>query len=85
VANIFGYDNIGNAEKDSEKQFEGSYVRVISVMCITYAVVLSYFYIIGVNKPYLNAVVPTLGFNLSTWSLAYIRYLYNHKTLCGVK
>ena len=45
-------------------------------MCITYVVVFCYFSIIGVDKPYLNAVVPTLGFNLSTWSLSCIKMLW---------
>ena len=62
--------------KDKEKKFEGSYTRVVSVMCITYVVVFCYFSIIGVDKPYLNAVVPTLGFNLSTWSLSCIKMVW---------
>ena len=62
--------------KDREKKFESYYTRIVAVMCITYAIIYCYFYIIGVDKPYLNAVVPTIGFNLSTWSLSFIKILW---------
>lgn len=62
--------------KDQEKQFEGSYTRIVAVMCITYIVVFGYFTFLGAEKPYLNAVVPTIGFNLSTWSLSGIKALW---------
>ena len=30
-------------------------------------------YLIDVNAPFLNAIVPTLGFNISTWSLPWLK------------
>jgi hypothetical protein len=30
-------------------------------------------FLIGVNRPALNAVIPTIGFNLSTWSLPFVK------------
>ena len=32
--------------------------------------------LIGVKDAYLNAVVPTLGFNLSTWSVSFVKGLW---------
>ena len=32
--------------------------------------------LIGVPDPLLNAIVPTVGFNLSTWSLSYLKKLW---------
>ena len=42
-------------------------------MIITYATLSGYMYAIGVTDPFLNAIVPTVGFNLSTLSLPTIK------------
>lgn len=33
-------------------------------------------YGIGVNKPELNAIIPTVGFTLSTLSLPYVKHIW---------
>jgi hypothetical protein len=42
-------------------------------MVITYCTLFTYMYLIGVPSPFLNAIVPTVGFNLSTWSLPQVK------------
>ena len=59
-----------NKEKELEKQFEGSYLRMFSIMVITYFTLFGYMTFLGVKLPALNALVPTTGFFLSTWSLS---------------
>lgn len=66
----------GNYEKDRGKEFEGSYTRVFSIMIITYCTLFGYMSIIGTENAALNAIVPTVGFNISTWSLPYIKDLW---------
>ena len=58
------------------KKFEQSYTRVLTIMCITYATIFGYFLIIDVENAALNAIVPTVGFNLSTWSIPFVRVLW---------
>lgn len=68
--------NKRNAEKDVNKEFEASWTRVIVIMLITYLALWAYMSFLKVKDPYLNAVVPTVGFNLSTWSLVPIKYYW---------
>lgn len=59
-----------NELKEADKMFEGSYVRMLTIMIITYCALFGYMLFLGVKQPALNAVVPTTGFCLSTWSLS---------------
>lgn len=65
-----------NFIKDKGKKFEGSYTRVSFIMLITYATISAYMYLIGVKDPLLNAIVPAVGFNLSTWSLPWLKKVW---------
>ena len=58
------------------KRYESSWARVFIIMGITYATLSSYMNYIGVNDPLRNAVIPTLGFYLSTWSLSYFKNIW---------
>lgn len=62
-----------NYTKDTGKKFEGSWTRVGVIMVITYCTLFTYMYLIDVPSPFLNAIVPTVGFNLSTWSLPQVK------------
>jgi hypothetical protein len=66
----------GNVAKDRGKEFEGSYTRVLFIMGITYATLFGYLTLIGAERPALNAIVPAVGFNLSTWSLPYVKEVW---------
>ena len=45
-------------------------------MILTYATLCTYMYLINITNPFLNAIVPTLGFNLSTWSLSWVQHIW---------
>jgi hypothetical protein len=92
--------------KDRGKRFEGSLIRVLIIMIITYGTIYGYLIYLGVPRPgnpynnfviptiiqnhtanarlitlifhasELNAIVPTIGFNLSTWSLPWIKLIW---------
>lgn len=62
--------------KDRGKEFEGSYTRVIFIMIVTYCTLFGYMTLIGSETPYLNAIVPTVGFNISTWSLPFVKEIW---------
>ncbi|MBI2798025.1 hypothetical protein HYX70_01840 [Candidatus Saccharibacteria bacterium] len=49
-------------------------------MILTYLLMAMLFYLLGVDKFYLNAVIPTIGFVLSTLSLGWLKNIWiNHK------
>ena len=60
-----------------DKAFETSYIRLIIIMIITYVLIFIYMkYCLLVKAPELNAIIPTLGFNLSTLSLPCIKRMW---------
>ncbi|MDO8486950.1 MAG: hypothetical protein Q7S45_01460 [Candidatus Curtissbacteria bacterium] len=58
-----------NARVERDKAWETSWTRKIAVAAATYAVVLIFFLIIKIDRLFLSAIVPTLGFILSTLSV----------------
>jgi len=70
-----------NQRVEADKAWEVSWQRRILILALTYLLILLYFLIIEVEKPYLNAMVPTLGFFISTLTVSFAkqRWLENHK------
>jgi hypothetical protein len=65
-----------NKQVELNKAWETSWTRKITIAVLTYIVILLFFKIAGVEKPLLNAIVPTLGFLLSTLSLGLFKKLW---------
>lgn len=68
-----------NSRVELDKAWETSLTRKISIALFTYLSVSMYFVAIKVNRPFINAVVPTCGFLLSTLSLPFIRKIWESK------
>lgn len=62
-----------NRRVEVQKRWETSLVRRIGIMLVTYVSVSIYFISRHDAAPFLSAIVPTLGFLLSTLSLGAIR------------
>jgi len=65
-----------NARVEIEKAWETSLSRKILVAILTYIVVVLFFFFAKLPKPFLNAIVPTLGFVLSTASIPYFKKVW---------
>ena len=70
-----------NSSVESDKAWETSNVRRVAIMILTYLVIVAYMTTIEVENPWTNAVIPVLGFLLSTFTIsrikkAWIKYLY---------
>ena len=65
-----------NQRVEKDKAWETSITRRVSVSILTYLTILIFFYTIGVEKPLISAIVPTLGFVISTMSLPFIKKLW---------
>jgi hypothetical protein len=59
-----------------DKQWETSWTRKISIAVLTYFVVLAYLFVIGNDRPWINAIVPPTGFLLSTLAVGWIRKVW---------
>lgn len=65
-----------NIRVDENKAWETSIVRKVSIAFLTYITILSFFFVIHVEKPFINALVPVIGFLLSTLSVSLIKKLW---------
>jgi len=68
-----------NSRVELDKAWETSLTRKISIAVFTYLAVSLYFVAINVERPFINVVVPTCGFLLSTLSLPFIRRIWERK------
>jgi preprotein translocase subunit SecF len=62
-----------NARVESDKAWETSLTRIGSIALITYICAALVMLVIGVGRPFLSALIPTMGFILSTQSLPFIK------------
>jgi hypothetical protein len=69
-----------NKRVEMDKAWETSITRKIIVAILTYIVIVIFFYFAGLTKPFINAIVPTLGFLLSTFSIPWFKKIWinNH-------
>lgn len=58
-----------NKRVEADKAWETSWVRRILIMCLTYIVIVIFFLVAQLPKPFLNALVPSVAFLLSTLTL----------------
>jgi len=58
-----------NARVEADKAWETSFTRRAIIAIMTYLIVVLFLFMINAPKPWLNALVPTAGFILSTLTL----------------
>jgi len=68
-----------NRRVELDKTWETSWVRRFLVLILTYILIGTYMNAINVEDPWLNAVVPSLGFLLSTLTISWIKILWLKK------
>jgi len=61
---------------EADKKRETSRARKIIIAVLTYAVIVLFFYFAELPKPFVNSIVPTLGFLLSTLGLGLFKNLW---------
>lgn len=62
-----------NARVEADKAWETSWARRGAIMALTYLVVVCYLHFVIHINPWLNALVPVLGFFLSTLTVAALK------------
>lgn len=62
-----------NRRVELGKAWETSFTRKFFIALFTYLAIAIYMYAIGMNNPWLNAIIPTVGFLLSTLTLPFVR------------
>ncbi len=70
-----------NQRVEGDKAWETSLFRKITISLITYIVAAIVMYFIGVQDYFLSALIPTIGYFLSTLSLSFIKRWWINKSL----
>jgi len=65
-----------NNRVEIDKAWETSFTRKILLVMFTYLAIGFYLQVIGINKPWLNAIVPSVGFLLSSLTLPYFKKIW---------
>lgn len=65
-----------NRRVERDKAWETSWERKILVAVLTYVIVVLFFLFAKLPNPFINAIVPTLGFLLSTLSISFAKKLW---------
>jgi Flp pilus assembly protein TadB len=62
-----------NKKVEADKGWETSWVRRGAIMVLTYIVVAFYLHFVVHISPWINALVPVIGFTLSTLTLSFLK------------
>lgn len=62
-----------NQRVEMDKAWETSSTRKLLIAVLTYIIIVLFFAVAGISNPFLNAIVPTTGFVLSTLSIPIIK------------
>ncbi|HRZ30437.1 MAG TPA: hypothetical protein P5274_02100 [Candidatus Paceibacterota bacterium] len=65
-----------NIRVEKDKAWETSLLRKVLVAILTYIVVVLFFIFAHLLNPFINAIVPTLGFLLSTLSISFVKKVW---------
>jgi len=55
-----------NRKVERDKSWETSWTRKFLIAILTYLVITLFIYIAGISKPFINSIVPTIAFIIST-------------------
>ena len=70
-----------NKRVEADKAWETSFTRKLLIAIFTYIIIVLFFLAAGLPKPFINPIVPTVGFLLSTLTLPlfkniWLKYIY---------
>lgn len=65
-----------NKKVELNKKWETSFSRKIIISILTYITIVLFFLVTDLPKPFINSIVPTAGFILSTLSLSYFKNIW---------
>jgi len=69
-----------NKRVEGDKAWETSYTRRSLLVVFTYLAIGIYLWAVGIQSPWLNAIVPAVAFMLSTLTLPFIKQIWMKKS-----
>jgi len=68
-----------NKSVELDKKWETSWMRRVLIAIFTYLSISIYMWVVHIDRPWLNAIVPTVGFMLSTLTLPWFKRMWMDK------
>lgn len=68
-----------NQRVEADKAWETSWTRKITILLLTYVVIVIFFLFAKLPEPFINAIVPSLAFVLSTLAITPIKKYWLNK------
>jgi hypothetical protein len=65
-----------NKAVEIDKAWEISWTRRVFVVIFTYLSIGIYLWVVGIERPWINAIIPAIAFLLSTLTLPYIKNIW---------
>ncbi len=65
-----------NKKVEAEKSWEISLSRKIAIAVLTYVVILLFFFVANLPNPFVNALVPSVAFLLSTATISMMKRVW---------
>jgi hypothetical protein len=62
-----------NKKVELDKAWEISLTRRILILVLTYLVIVIFMIVADIGRPFVNAIVPAVGFSLSTLTVSFIK------------
>jgi hypothetical protein len=62
-----------NRRVEADKRWETSWLRRLSIMLLTYLTVVFYMHFVLQINPWVNALVPVIGYTLSTFTIGFLK------------
>ena len=69
-----------NRRVELDKAWETSWTRRVAISVLTYLVIVLFFHSARLPSPWLNAIIPTLGFVLSTLTLPFLKRMWMRRS-----
>ena len=66
-----------NRKVETDKSWETSWTRKVLIALFTYLAIALYFLFVVKIDPWINAIVPTVGFLLSTLTMSFFKNLWS--------
>lgn len=67
---------IRNKKVEIDKAWETSFIRRILIIILTYIVIVLFFYFAELPRPFINSIVPSIAFLLSTLTLSFFKKIW---------
>ena len=65
-----------NTRVELDKAWEGSNTRKLLIFFFTYMTIGIFMWSIGIEKPHIQAIIPSLGFLLSTFTIPFAKRMW---------